>query len=272
MGKIVLKGANNARDFGGIKNREGKTIKPDCFLRSNKLDKLNKNDIETLKSHRIKTIIDLRTKVEMTDAPDVTIDGVKHIHVPIYSEEVMGITHENNQNKIKMLDYLPDMSKLYSTMVTKDECIAQLKRAFDVITKSDGSGSILWHCTEGKDRCGLVSALFLIMLDVDIETVFEDYLETNVAAVKRSNTLYYLVKYLLRRKEEAEKVREIFLAKREYLAAAINTINEKWGGTDEFIRNKLGVSDEVKEMMKEKFLLSEDTEERRAQMAPHSSL
>ena len=64
MNKIYLKGANNARDFGGIKNAEGKTIKENLFLRSNALDKLTKKDVEVLKAKNIRTIIDLRTYVE----------------------------------------------------------------------------------------------------------------------------------------------------------------------------------------------------------------
>ena len=76
MNKIYLKGANNARDFGGIKNEEGKAIKDNLFLRSNALHKLNKKDVETLKAKNLRTVIDLRTYVEKDNNPNVKIDGV----------------------------------------------------------------------------------------------------------------------------------------------------------------------------------------------------
>lgn len=47
------------------------------------------------------------------------------------------------------------------------------------------NGSVLWHCTEGKDRCGLLSAIILFLLDVSEEDVMEDYLKTNKAAIRR---------------------------------------------------------------------------------------
>ena len=40
-------------------------------------------------------------------------------------------------------------------------------------------GCVLWHCTEGKDRCGLLSAVLLLALGVERSTILEDYLLTN---------------------------------------------------------------------------------------------
>lgn len=255
MRKIMLNKANNARDFGTIKNKDGKEIKSGFFFRSNKLDKIDSHDIEILKNLNLKTIIDLRTTVEMTDAPDVEFGEVKIIHIPIFSEEVMGITHENNQNKIKMLSALPDLKEIYKTIVTDENCISMLRKAFSIITDFERDGSILWHCTEGKDRCGIVSALFLLLLDVDKDTVFSDYLETNKVAQKKADKYYFLVKNILRKKREAETVRELYLAKEEFLQAALSAIEENFQSVDNFIRTKLQISDEVKAKMKEKYLV-----------------
>lgn len=253
MKKVLLKGASNARDFGGTQIGS-KTVKSDCFLRSNHIGKLSDKDILVLKEHKIQTVIDLRTGVERTDEPDREIDGVTNIHIPVFSEAVMGITHENNQNKKEMLEHLPDMTQLYRLIVTDNSCIAQLKKVFAVICSSDESGSVLWHCTEGKDRCGLVSAFFLFLLGADRKTVYQDYLETNATAKKRSDRLYFFVKYLLRKPHQAQLVRQIFLAKEEYLDAALGAVEETCGSIDNFIRDKLGVSDETKEEMRRRFL------------------
>lgn len=252
MNKIYLKGANNARDFGGIRNVEGKIIKENLFLRSNALDKLTKKDVEVLKAKNIRTIIDLRTYVEKTNKPNVKIDGVEYIHIPVFAEEVMGITHENNKDPRKMLDCLPDMTELFRVMVSKEECISQFKKVFEVITDESREGAILWHCTEGKDRCGLTSAFFLFLLGVSREEVWKDFDNTNIASVKKARKLGGLT-YLVRRdKALAKQVYDIFLAKEEYFTAAIETIDEKWGGIDAFLTNQLGITDEVRERMKRK--------------------
>lgn len=51
------------------------------------------------------------------------------------------------------------------------------------------NGAVLWHCTEGKDRCGLLSATILFLLDVSEDDVMEDYLKTNKAAITRVEKL-----------------------------------------------------------------------------------
>ncbi len=52
------------------------------------------------------------------------------------------------------------MTQLYRRIVTDDFSISQLSRALKKIISCD-DGAVLWHCTEGKDRCGIVSALVL---------------------------------------------------------------------------------------------------------------
>lgn len=40
-------------------------------------------------------------------------------------------------------------------------------------------GAVLWHCSMGKDRVGVGTALLLYALGVPMETIMEDYLRTN---------------------------------------------------------------------------------------------
>lgn len=253
---IKLSGAKNARDLGGIINCEGKKIKEHCFLRSEQLSSLSTVDQSILLGrYNLAAIIDLRTDVERNDAPDVEMTGVKNIHLPVFSSEVIGITHENNIDKRKMLDNLPDMSRLYRTIVTDSRCIESLRKIFEIITQVPDGRSVLWHCTEGKDRCGLVSALFLSLLDVPREEILSDYLLTNISAKKKSDVYYYLIKFLLGRPIEAQKVREIYLAKPEFFFSAFDAIDSSFGSVDRFLKEALGISDETKEKMKKRYLI-----------------
>lgn len=52
-------------------------------------------------------------------------------------------------------------------IVTDDYSVSQLKKVFEVIADTDREKAVLWHCTEGKDRCGITSALFLSLMNVD---------------------------------------------------------------------------------------------------------
>ena len=56
-----------------------------------------------------------------------------------------------------------------------DFCIAEIRQTFELFA-DPSSYPILVHCTQGKDRTGLVVALVLFMLNVPIAAVTGDYL------------------------------------------------------------------------------------------------
>lgn len=78
----------------------------------------------------------------------------------------------------------PDMKDIYIMMIQNKFCNQQITKAVREVMTTE-NGSVLWHCTEGKDRCGLLSAIILFLLDVSEEDVMEDYLKTNKAAIRR---------------------------------------------------------------------------------------
>lgn len=243
--KIDLVGADNARDFRGIKNVFGKTIRSKQFIRSNHLNSLTEKDCLFLtKEYGLLKVIDLRTTIETMQKPDVVMEGVKHIHIPLFDESAIGITHEANTDmQAAGLADIPDMSALYERMVEDDYSVSQLSKIMNIIADNE-SGAILWHCTEGKDRCGIVSAMFLAMLDVDIQTIMEDYLSTNTAAAKRAEIFYENVIRITKDERKALEVKTAFLANKDYLNAAFDKVFEKYSSLREYIEKCLKVDRE----------------------------
>ena len=125
----------------------------------------------------IKVIVDLRTKQERESEPDYDLSGVKNIHIPLINMEEMGASStEESKENAAATQQLPDMFKYYRLFIKEIRKEAWTK-IFNVLLEEDGA--IMFHCTQGKDRTGIVTAMILTLLGADKETIYHDYLLTN---------------------------------------------------------------------------------------------
>lgn len=245
---IKLKGAGNVRDFGGLKNKHGKMINPHMFLRGSVLNDISYGDADTLThTYEVKHIIDLRTHTEIREKPDREIDGVEWTHIPLLTSAMLGITHEKDLDNKNV--EIPELPAIYRKIVSNPFSIEKLKEVFEVICDDKREGALLWHCTEGKDRCGLVSALFLYMLDVDMDTIFDDYVYTNTVSAAKGKKAYWKVLLSTGDKSRAEAAREAYIADRKYLEAAFEEIEMRYGTLDNFMEQELLITPQVKQKM-----------------------
>ena len=153
------------------------------------------------------------------------------------------LTQEYIDTKDLRFKSIPDLRDLYSDIFKDEYSIEKIKETIKLIM-SNRDGAILWHCTEGKDRCGIISALILYILGVDMNVIYDDYMLTNEAAKIRARKFYILVFLVRFNRKIARRAKDIFLAYERYLDASIDTIKEEYGSLDEFIKNKLEISDE----------------------------
>ena len=139
--------------------------------------------------------------------------------MPIFDESTPGITHETSADA-DIYERIPNLNDLYRIMVS-EECIRNLSEIMQFLcNRRVSDGAVLFHCTEGKDRTGVISMILLSLLHVPIETILNDYLITNTVCGKKSTRYYWLLLILKRNKQVAERVRDVFLAKEEYLLSA----------------------------------------------------
>lgn len=255
MKNIILEGTDNIRDFANTANREGLHIRPGLLIRSRHLHTLTDRDISILKEkYHLSKIIDLRTATERMDQPDREIPEAAQIEIPLIEEKTIGITHEAGADLSLGEWTLPDMQQLYSKIVSDDFSVNQLSKALKTIISCD-DGAVLWHCTEGKDRCGILSALVLSLLDVDLETILEDYLMTNQTAEKRAKTVMEMVFKKTGSQDSAQAVRKVFLADQTYLLAAFEAIERQSGSISAFFEERLNISSSEKKLFQEKCLI-----------------
>ena len=251
---IVFEGINNCRDLGGLKNSEGKTIRKGCLIRSAHLGEASDNDIKKLQEMHLQTVVDLRTIVETREKPDRYPEETVYHNNYIFPEHKDGISHEEDNRPMDISKI--NLGETYAYMMKDEHCSRHFGNALKIIMNTDfDNGCVLWHCTEGKDRCGLVSAFLLTVLGVDEDVIREDYLLTNVVNGPKAEHLYSIFKEMGRSEADCEGIRNVILAKEEYLDAALTRIREKYGTMENFLTAGLHLEPEQMKRFREKMLV-----------------
>ena len=196
--QIKFEGLHNVRDLGGTAVADGLKVSSGKMLRSDQLADATETDLAKLGELGIGKIIDLRSAVGRDEKPDPDIAGAVNLHLPIIEDVRAGITRDSKSDAriIEMLTRGEDISSslvdqhmelMYRRFVSDPFAIAQYTRFVDEIIESAERGeAVLWHCTEGKDRCGLTTALILEILGMDRKTIMEDYLKTNLVNMPKA--------------------------------------------------------------------------------------
>lgn len=254
--KIVFEKIRNARDLGGIKTEDGRNVRAGLLIRSANLFEATEADVKMLEDvYRLAKIVDLRTSVERAEKPDVVPKTTEYMPNPIFDSSVLGISHEKSAEENRNNMKVPAMEELYRMIVTDASCRANLGHAVQMIMEHDfSSGSVLWHCTEGKDRCGLVSAMLLGALGVSREQIMEDYLLTNEVNGPKAEMFYQKMLEAGKSEAEAVAVRNAFIAKDTYLESAFAAIDEQCGDLDVYLVEGLGIPEDVIAEFREKVL------------------
>ncbi|MBP1587544.1 MAG: tyrosine-protein phosphatase [Clostridia bacterium] len=265
--QIKIRGTRNLRDLGGLRNSYGETVREHLFIRGSQLSKISGRSAGKIsKLVKPATVVDLRTDAEHTERPDKTIPGAAYVHVPLFSEETAGLSHAKGQSlktiatgghtKAALLEAIPDLENVYPVMATSREAIDGLREALDIIISNARSGkATLYHCTAGKDRTGIVSMLLLHMLDVDYDTIVNEYMLSNSGA--RADIIKYcpLIFIATGSIRCARKLKEVLKARKRYLDSFIAAASRDFGSIDGFITDALGISPETIESLKEAALV-----------------
>ena len=161
----LLPGTANTRIPGGGLIPEGLS-RPHVLLRSDHLANIGDEDIRRLKNWNIHTVIDLRRDDEIKSRPTpASLERLARIRrIPIDNLEFL--LHRRKDPDFQLWE-------LYFHMLeTQSQSIAE---AVDAVACHLAAGSVLFHCSAGKDRTGILSALLLLSAHVEEKEVVRDY-------------------------------------------------------------------------------------------------
>jgi len=236
---ISLEGAVNFRDLGGYATLDGRRTRWRVLFRADGLSELSQTDFSVMRDLGIRTVVDLRSGHEVEQSRfDVEAHPVDFHHFPF-------------------IDQLPDVEQWdrrpgllgaqYKEML--DDAAPQIIGALEVLTAPDSRPAV-FHCTAGKDRTGLLSALVLSLLGVPEETVVADYALSGEAMERLRAKL--IVKYP-DSKDTITDIDEVFSANPANMVNLFAYLRERYGSVTEYAVT-VGVPDAVVARLREELL------------------
>lgn len=256
---IPLQGASNFRDFGGYPTAEGRAVARGRLFRSDKLSDLTASDYAVLDAYRIRYVYDLRRDSELVNWPTrwAGASPPELIHAPMFRDHHGNVLQRAADDGAK-----PDaelarkvMRDMNFRMVTEPHSLANLSGIFARLVEPEAFPA-LFHCAGGKDRTGVTCALILLALGVSREDVVEDFMLTGVYYDALSN-LDRNIPQVVGETRQGDWTREallpIFGVEASYLGTALDVVDAQ-GGIDLFLRDKLGMSPDGLQRLRDQLL------------------
>lgn len=265
MQNIKLHGSRNIRDIGGkvssFRNETSGvplTVRSGILFRGGHLKKITRKDARILHDEiNLKLIIDLRTPDEVQQKPDKGVAGATHVHMPVYTNAQFGITHENWKTDTweQLTARIPNMCELYPKALRGDSLEHMSEIIRTIVTHKPEDGALLYHCTEGKDRTGIISDILLRLLGVSEKDIYEDYVFTNAVSMKHAKKYTFLIMLLKNDRDAANRLEFIMSADPSFLKAAEDVMIGDWGSFEQFVAGGLKITDEEIAAFRKNYLI-----------------
>ncbi len=246
---IPLQGQSNFRDLGGYTTADGRKVKPGLIFRSGELSNLTADDYRIIATLRLRTVYDLRTDGERAAAPTVWAAGpVQTLASSKPGSPLAGLAPKRGEPltpavaRAVMMGFYRQMPTAYAP---------EFKAIFQQLL--DDQAPLLLHCTAGKDRSGLASALILTALGVPRAQVVADYELTNrhldLADLQRAGVNSAFLARL------PPDVAQVFLAADPaYLEASFQSIEQHYGSIDAYLVQVLSIGPVQKAKLRSLYL------------------
>lgn len=247
--EIPLQDAVNFRDIGGYRTLDGHETRWGLVYRAGQLSGLGEADLATLAGLKLSLVCDLRTPEETTEAPDALPDGVHYRHIPVQTRSSRRLQAQSLLITRRMDDF---MRRVY-TEVAIDQNAAVIGAIFRHI--ADGDLPLAYHCTAGKDRTGITTALLLALLGVPDETIQADYSLSNRYFAVYQAIGEAAVTPFKRFGITLETLQPVFVANPVMIAATLDHVRSTYGGVETYLVRQAGLTAAQLDRIRERLLI-----------------
>jgi protein-tyrosine phosphatase len=239
--QLILEGAFNVRELGGLVIHAGQRTSTGQFLRADSLHALSPASQASLLEYGLKTVIDLRTSKEILQEPNPFAhhENVKYVHISLF-ETIM-----QNQNA----DTMSSLESIY--IAALDHCQPAIREVLDLLATSQSV--ILFHCTAGKDRTGIIAALLLAHAGVSSEVIIEDYSLTEKIA---KPMLERLLNEAVKNGMDKDFYAKLLTSKASTMKATLWYLKARFGSIEGYLKDGLGLEQQTLDALRLKMLES----------------
>lgn len=150
---LAWEGCLNARDLGAVPG-----IRSGVVVRADSIRGLTEAGRRALLDYGVRTVIDLRGEEECADDPPLP-EGLIHVRAPMPPRQNPTVWE------------FPTMLESYLAML--ETFRPQFAQAADAVAQAEPV--IVVHCAGGRDRTGLLVAMLLRVVGVDVEEIAADH-------------------------------------------------------------------------------------------------
>lgn len=165
----------NFRDLAGLKTQDNAVVKEGHVYRSALLDFATSKDLDNLATLAPDVVVDFRTDGEK-HGEDIllALDSIAYQPKPIDVGNFFSDDQVQALGSLKAEDIDALFIKMYQEFPTHGKM--QFKTVFDALLDNE---RVIYHCSAGKDRTGVMSYLILSALGVHYDDIMENYLQSN---------------------------------------------------------------------------------------------
>ena len=161
----------NFRDLGGYRTHDGRQVAWRRIFRSGEMLRMTSNDMTCLKEEiKLNSVIDLRNPRGQEQQEEIELldkVGAKYYNVPFRDSSL--------EKEIKLYKDFSSMGEVYLYRIKQKEFSKRLLKALEIIAVVDNY-PLVFHCSVGKDRSGILAAVILGTLDITDEDIITDYI------------------------------------------------------------------------------------------------
>lgn len=235
---ITLEKMPNTRDLGGYETQAGAFSQAHRYIRASSPANATKKDIQTLKDYGVNVVIDLRSDFEKQQQPNpfASDPDVQYYEVNVFdSTKATVVPEEVKQYK--------DLGGVYLYML--EAVKHKFKEVFDIFIKHPYD-CVLFHCSAGKDRTGVISALLLDLIGCHEYDIVKDYSESYENNIEMNETLAKMM--------NDEEAKQYLKSSPRYMMEFLDYLREHYGSSKEYLL-EIGLSIEEIEQIIENFTI-----------------